>query len=104
MPAELEVLTSRPPRPHAGTRTGTGFAWSCRKDRAENGEPAGACQITGGGRREYERHMRGHGLKPHDFPSPGSFQLSGVGLRADMPPRHRRLVHLSFPAGLLLLR
>jgi hypothetical protein len=64
MPAELEVITSRPPRPHAGTRTGTGFAWSCRKDRAENGEPAGACQITGDGRREYERHMRGHGLKP----------------------------------------
>jgi hypothetical protein len=64
MPAEPDVITSSPLRPLAEVRAATGFAWSCRQGRAENGEPTGACQITSGDRTEYERHMRGHGLKP----------------------------------------
>jgi hypothetical protein len=64
MPAEPEVITNGPLRPLAEVRAGTGFAWSCRKGHAGNGEPAEVHQITSGDRDEYERHMRGHGLKP----------------------------------------
>jgi hypothetical protein len=64
MAAEPEVITSGPLRPLAEVRAATGFAWSCRQGRVENGELTEVHQITSGDRREYERHMRGHGLKP----------------------------------------
>jgi hypothetical protein len=64
MPAEPTVVTNGPLRELAEVRVGNGFAWSCRKTHAGNGELTEIHQITSGDRDEYERHMRGHGLKP----------------------------------------
>jgi hypothetical protein len=44
------------------TLPGTGFAWACRKPVTEKGQPR-ECGASGSDRAEYERHMRGHGLK-----------------------------------------
>jgi hypothetical protein len=64
MAAEPEVITSGPLRPLAEVRAGTGFAWSCRQGRVESGQLTEVHQITSGDRKEYERHMHGHGRKP----------------------------------------
>jgi hypothetical protein len=63
MPAEPKLVTNGPLRELADVRAETGFAWSCRAGRAEDGELAEIHQITSGDRDEYERHMRGHGFK-----------------------------------------
>ncbi len=64
MPAEPEVIANGPLRPLAEVHDETGFAWSCRRSRAENGRLTEIHQITSGDRDEYERHMRTHGRKP----------------------------------------
>jgi hypothetical protein len=64
MPAEPKVVSNGPPRELAEVRAGSGFAWSCRGSRVENGQLTEICQITSGDRDEYDRHMRGHDLKP----------------------------------------
>ena len=64
MPAEPKVVTNGPPRELAEVRADSGFAWSCRGSRVENGQLTEVHQITGGDRDEYDRHMRGHDLKP----------------------------------------
>jgi hypothetical protein len=64
MPAEPEIISNGPLRPLAEVRAGTGFAWSCRAGVIRDGELAEVHQITDSDRGEYERHMRGHGLKP----------------------------------------
>jgi hypothetical protein len=64
MPAEPKVVTNGPPRELAEVRADSGFAWSCRGSRVENGQLTEVHQITSGDRDEYDRHMRGHDLKP----------------------------------------
>jgi hypothetical protein len=64
MPAEPEVITNGPLRQLAKVRDETGFAWSCRGSRVENGDLTEVHQITSGDRDEYERHMPTHGFKP----------------------------------------
>ena len=64
MPAEPKVVTNGPPRELAEVRADSGFAWSCRGSRVENGQLTEIHQITSGDRDEYDRHMRGHDLKP----------------------------------------
>lgn len=64
MPAEPEIVTNGPPRELAEVRADSGFAWSCRGSRVENGQLTEMHQITSGDRGEYDRHMRGHDLKP----------------------------------------
>ena len=64
MPAEPEVMTNGPLRELAEVRADSGFAWSCRTAASSNGELTEMHQITSGDRDEYDRHMRGHGLKP----------------------------------------
>ena len=53
---------TRPAGQPAGTLPGTGFAWECRKPVTEDGQTR-ECGASGSDRAEYERHMRGHGLK-----------------------------------------
>ena len=64
MSAEPKVVTNGPPRELAEVRGDSGFAWSCRGSRVENGALTEIHQITSGDRDQYDRHMRGHGLKP----------------------------------------
>jgi hypothetical protein len=70
MPAEPHVITTGPPRQLADLRANSGFAWSCRQGRAENGELTEIHEITSDDRAEYARHMRGHGFKPPKSPEP----------------------------------
>jgi hypothetical protein len=70
MPAEPKVITNGPPRKLAELRAGTGFAWSCRQGRVQDGELTEIHEITSDDRAEYERHMRGHGSKPPKSPAP----------------------------------
>lgn len=44
-------------------RDATGFAWTCRKPVIEDRQPVGQHAVLDGDRREFERHMRAHGLK-----------------------------------------
>lgn len=61
MAAEPQIITNGPLRPMAEVRAENGFGWWCRRGHLENGE---IHEISGGDRREYQRHMRGHGAKP----------------------------------------
>lgn len=64
--------TGQGPAPYSGpgpdpaltaVRESTGFAWTCFKPVIEDGQPTGEHAVINGDRREFERHMRAHGLK-----------------------------------------
>lgn len=57
-------MSSPAPRTLTGiSGTPGGFAWHCRKPVTGPGGQIRECDAGGGDREEYERHMRGHGLK-----------------------------------------
>jgi hypothetical protein len=65
VPAQPRTTAGGQLSPLTEVGTETGFAWTCRRTTADDGTTATEPhQITSNDRAEYERHMRGHGLKP----------------------------------------